>query len=584
MSENVNDGEAAEVKELAATPPEAANELASKTVFDPEKQHEQPFDELAVTLSGGGYRAAAFHLGVLDVLNRVGLLQSVRVLSTVSGGTFTGMKYALNLAQGQDFEKFFKDLRDFLAENNIIGDALGGLQDKPDSPFAAQMPSLVRSAANVYASDGMFGDATFDIILDDKQSHLKEVSFNATEFETANYFRFQRSKSAAADIGNGNLPINEPVARMMRLADIAAASSGFPGAFEPIRFPDDFVWKQKSLEEVRSALGKRFATCVALMDGGIYDNQGVDSVITNYHREGNKVGLVIISDTNQRTKPDAKGPRGRAAFYKFAPEKKHGHITLGAAFTLAWVVFLFSLVTALTLLVAGVRSFLDGGFRLRDIFLYGFPLLLAGFVVWALYKIRRALKKVLESVAVSTTIELWPYAKGLPIAQLFALVKGRATSALTLTTAIFMKRIRDLIYRDIKVYPKYKGRQFENLIYDLDDNEKDATGKFKNKIVQTLDPTEDLRELAAKAEGVDTALWIKDRDDLDNLIACGQATTCFNLMRYILDCRPTQKNTAGSREAEIYARAEALWEDLKDDKYKLIKLRPTQEARPGQSA
>lgn len=546
-------------------------------VAGPANQHEQPFDELAVSLSGGGYRAAAFHLGVLDVLNQLELLKSVSVLSTVSGGTFTGMKYALNLAEGHDFEKFYQDLRDFLASNNIIGDAFGGLQDKPGSPFAAQMPSLVRSAANVYASPGLFGDKTFDIILDDDKSHLKEVSFNATEFETANYFRFQRSESAAADIGNGNLPVKKSVARTMRLADIAAASSGFPGAFEPIRFPDDFVWKQ-NLEDVRSALGEKFTDCVALMDGGIYDNQGVDSVIANYHRKGNKVGLVIISDTNQRTKADAKGPRGRAPFFEFKPEKKQGHLTLGAAVKLAWVVFFFSLATALTLLVAGVRSYLDGGFRLRDIFLYGFPFILSAFVVWALYKIRSALKKGLESVTELTTIELWPHVKGLPIAQLFALLKGRVNSTLALTTAIFMKRIRDLIYRDINVYPKYEGRQFENLIYDLDNNKRDDTGKFKNKIVQMLDPTEELRQLAVAAEDVATALWIKGPDDLNNLIACGQATMCFNLMRYILDCRTDDTLTPkpGSREAEIYARADKLWQQLKKNRYALLSRPPAQ--------
>lgn len=53
---------------------------------------------IALTFSGGGYRAAAFHLGTLSLLHHVKtptstLLSLVEVLSTVSGGTITGLRY-----------------------------------------------------------------------------------------------------------------------------------------------------------------------------------------------------------------------------------------------------------------------------------------------------------------------------------------------------------------------------------------------------------------------------------------------------------------------------------------------------------
>jgi predicted acylesterase/phospholipase RssA len=41
---------------------------------------------IAIYLSGGGYRAAAFHLGTLAYLNRVNLLKNVVSIATVSGG------------------------------------------------------------------------------------------------------------------------------------------------------------------------------------------------------------------------------------------------------------------------------------------------------------------------------------------------------------------------------------------------------------------------------------------------------------------------------------------------------------------
>lgn len=532
--------------------PEAAAGEESST---PEAQHEQPFDELALALSGGGYRAAAFHLGLLDTLHRLDLLKSVRVLSTVSGGTFTGLKYALSAAEGDDFEKFYRECHGFLAETNVIGGALAGLQDRQVPPFAGQMPSLIRGAARVYASPSMFGDKTFDALLSDRTSHLKELSFNATEFRTGNYFRFQRSESAGAVIGNRRLAVKKSVARMIRLADIAAASSCFPAAFEPIRFPDDFLWPQ-DLDRVRGTLGANFAACVALMDGGIYDNQGVDSILQTYRRAGNRLGLVIISDTSQRS----------ASLFEFKPERRRGRLTLGVIVKLAWAVFFVAVVTALALLFEWLRSVAAAGPRLSHVFLYGVPLLLSACVAGVLYWGRRRLREGQESVARMTTLELWPYLRHLTVPELFELVNSRAKSLVALTASVFMKRVRELVYRDISVYEKYKDRHFSNLIYDLDD-----TGKFADAVVAELAPTEQFRRLAVAAEDVDTSLWLKGPEDLRNLIACGQVTTCFNLLRYVLEKRARQLGTAGSREAEIYGRAVTLWRQLKDDAYSLLR-------------
>ena len=42
---------------------------------------------VALCLSGGGYRAALFHLGVLRCLHEMEILQTVRTVSSVSGGS-----------------------------------------------------------------------------------------------------------------------------------------------------------------------------------------------------------------------------------------------------------------------------------------------------------------------------------------------------------------------------------------------------------------------------------------------------------------------------------------------------------------
>jgi predicted acylesterase/phospholipase RssA len=517
----------------------------------------QPFDEIALSLSGGGYRAAAFHLGTLDMLYRLGLLPSVHVLSTVSGGTLTGIKYALSVTEGVSFEDFYREFFDFLTETNVIGKGLDGLTPPRSSPFAGQMPSLIRSAAQVYTSPKMLGDKTFGVILNDQTSHLREVSFNATEFRTANYFRFQRSASTQARIGNGNLVVRREVAEMIRLADIAAASSCFPSAFEPLRFPDDFLWSKK-LEEVRSSLGDSFTECVPLMDGGIYDNQGVDSIVRAYARgnDENKIGLLIVSDTNQRD----------PSLFDFAPQKKRGWVSINTLVKLAWIVFVIACVTTILLIVAWLLSVSNNGFHWVDLFLYGVPIILAGFLAGGLYWVRGQYQEGQKRVAEMTTLELWPFLKRLTVPELLDLINGRAQSLIALTSAVFLKRIRAMVYKDIMVHPSYLNREVSNLIYDFDD-----TTKFPKAIVAELAPTEAMRDLAKRAESVGTALWINNPEELRNLIACGQATTCFNIMRYILQKRRTELNTPGSREEQVYKNAQTLWDLLKKDPYAFLR-------------
>ena len=55
--------------------------------------------KLGLALSGGGFRAAFFHVGVLARLAELDLLREVEVISTVSGGSIAGALYYLRLRQ-----------------------------------------------------------------------------------------------------------------------------------------------------------------------------------------------------------------------------------------------------------------------------------------------------------------------------------------------------------------------------------------------------------------------------------------------------------------------------------------------------
>jgi predicted acylesterase/phospholipase RssA len=55
--------------------------------------------KVGLALSGGGFRASLFHVGVLAGLAELDLLRHVEVLSCVSGGSILGALYYLELRQ-----------------------------------------------------------------------------------------------------------------------------------------------------------------------------------------------------------------------------------------------------------------------------------------------------------------------------------------------------------------------------------------------------------------------------------------------------------------------------------------------------
>src|SRR5688572_32963733 len=73
---------------------------------------------LGLSLSGGGYRAAAFHLGTLKKLSEMGVLERVDVLSTISGGSITGAAYCLHKGSYPEFHSY---MREKLEKSNVIG-------------------------------------------------------------------------------------------------------------------------------------------------------------------------------------------------------------------------------------------------------------------------------------------------------------------------------------------------------------------------------------------------------------------------------------------------------------------------------
>ncbi len=219
---------------------------------------------IGLALSGGGFRAAAFHLGVFEALHKRGLLWNLDLLSGVSGGSiaaaFLALKWKSNTA--------FSELENYLLTRSIaVGSVIGGLLD----PFHTRLDKL----AQTYERD-LYGTATLE--------HLKagpRLYLNSTNLATGNLFSFVTGGNGLSEMGEHELGFT--ICPDFLLARAVAASSAFPPVFPPLVIaPEVFP----------SALNVSY---VSLTDGGVYDNLGVGPGL----RDRNALNYLIASDAGK---------------------------------------------------------------------------------------------------------------------------------------------------------------------------------------------------------------------------------------------------------------------------------------------
>ena len=485
------------------------------------EQLKDQFGFIGLSLSGGGYRAAGFHLGTIDYLHRANLLPNLQILSTVSGGTFTGAKYALAKRKGTPFDDFFTDYYLFLQNTDLIKCILNVLSaGRVDIP--SKRKNVIVAAAQVYAETFMKDDdgkpIRFSSLLHDKEQHLgylSEIIFNATEFRRGIAFRFQKSTTGGL-IGNYYLNIIGKEAQELRMADIVASSSCFPGGFEPLAFPDDYVWQNESTyQTVRTRLQGPFG----VMDGGVYDNQGTESMLLADGRDQLDLGMIIISDTDRQSDDLYRYPNIKDNFIL-------RHITLGM---MRWFMILMMAASLITIAVVGY-NWSTRASSLWNIFTFAIPLLLSlgtGALLFTLYKFIKF--DVLPNIPQSGTTS-WKDFKKLNLSQLRGMLQLRITSLVSMASDIFMKRIRQLGYRSVYQNTRYDKKRISNLVYHLIPG-----SHFEHLPPEVSQPSDKLRDVANEAATMGTTLWFDPQKphQQDDLIACGQFTMCYNLLKFI---------------------------------------------------
>lgn len=498
--------------------------------------------EIALCLSGGGYRAAAFHLGVLSYLNRIQLLESVTILSTVSGGTLTGLSYAQSLKSETSFEEFYKKLYAFLRDVKLIQLSLADLGTA--SKTELHYKNVITSVADIYDRK-LFSGERFGLFWNKTKIHLKDLIFNSTEFRTGIDFRFQKSDSEQAKIGNHNIEISVYDAMPIRLGDIAAASSCFPAGFEPLAFPQDFQWPEN---KIPVQLAERFPKPLPLMDGGIYDNQGIEAALLAIERRKRKekdFSLFIISDTDQK-KPD---------IYRYPKGGQFSRLTVSAVNIILLIFITLSLLSALTLVAGLVNHVCGAGGWWTGLLKYGFPAVVLISLAAAIWWIRNKVKNEFFARIPQVSYAGWDDIKRLTIDQLLDLVELRATSVVALTSSVFMKRIRSLIYGIVYRDEKFKDKRVSNLIYELNGE--------KASRVSWLKPSEEMQKVTQLASNEPTRLWFENEEEQKNLIACGQYTICYNLLDYVVRVYGTNSSKYPAWVKELFPKVKKNWEELR---------------------
>jgi len=264
--------------------------------------------KISLALSGGGFRASVFHLGVLARLARENHLEDVILLSTVSGGSLgTGLVYSLNGVKWPGSQVFLEKIEPQARQLLTTFDMQGSLISRAFGTFW----TLLESRASI-VSDLMQKNWGMTARLKDLPPEPRWM-INTTCYETGKNWRFERFRYGDYLFGYSNdsdLP----------LSDAVAASAGFPGLIGALGFDtagrswfqyedhgDPFARMAGQDEEAswsKVPVQPRYPT-VHLWDGGVYDNNGLEGVFDFEKGWSYRFGFLIVSDASGRAKEEA---------------------------------------------------------------------------------------------------------------------------------------------------------------------------------------------------------------------------------------------------------------------------------------
>jgi len=464
---------------------------------------------VGLSLSGGGFRAAGFHLGVLTVLHRTGLLKRVKVLSTVSGGTLVGARLMLGIARGDAFSDIHYRLCRYLEEARPVPNALR----RAAKGRITLTQALAEELNETLFEDRRHSVGTMREILDSRVS-FEEGSFNATSVRSGRPYRFSFSRGESARIGHQGAYLPRKVSENLRVADVVAASCAFPGGFEPLVMPDDFVWPDEELAAHASeALG---GESYGLVDGGVHDNQGIDPMLLAAKRLDGELGLMIVSDADRGIESEEpRVPRSKRPFFRL----KVWHLNW-----ISWMLILVA-TTAMGLLVKKAQLERDiHDFRWEsDGLAFGIPGAVCGALVLVILYARHRVKKAIQPLLPHLGKDGWRSIRRLGVMDLIEALQTRVRTLKTVAHTAFPRRVRGLVYRGAWSDSAYANRRMAVQVHTLTEERFDM-------IDGLYPPSESLVKAAERASRLPTALELASPEELDDLQRAGQGATIAKIV------------------------------------------------------
>lgn len=243
----------------------------------------RPVAGTGLCLSGGGYRAMLFHLGVLWRLNEAGRLTALDRISSVSGGSITAAVLGFNWSRlefddtgvAAAFRKCVVEPVRALAGHGLdVSSVISGL---------VTLGTIAEKVAGAYRRF-LFGDATLQDLPEQPR-----IILNATNMGSGALARFERLQLADWRVGRIDAP-------EISLATAVACSSAFPPVLSPYRLLTtraDWI-----TEEGNDLAAPEHRDQLVLSDGGVYDNLGLETV-------WKRCATVLVSDAGGQLAPDA---------------------------------------------------------------------------------------------------------------------------------------------------------------------------------------------------------------------------------------------------------------------------------------
>lgn len=240
--------------------------------------------EIALCLSGGGFRSALFHLGALRRLHELRLLRDVSLVSSVSGGSILSGFFAdvLVRAGAPDSREAFAEWLDDVDWETTMAAPFRAITSRDFRTLPILKHVLwnwLVPGPRVADLERRYRRRISDLKLGALPEHPRFV-FCATDLTFGVNWEFDRDRAGDYQAGYLDEAREWPLARAM------AASSCFPPIFGPVPVAAVSAYKKG---RYRGAERERLKKRILLTDGGVYDNLGLEPAWKDY-------SSVLVSD------------------------------------------------------------------------------------------------------------------------------------------------------------------------------------------------------------------------------------------------------------------------------------------------